>query len=231
MEDKSTTEATTQEQAPEAVQPEEQHAEAVTTADSEPQQQTQSEEQPEEPAEPAAPSDEDLTDYWAKKGIDISTPEGQLAAAKSYREAEKTMHDKAQKASELEKKIQAEPATNDDERVQRLELLYNANTWKQANNITPEQDDAMGTYLTSNPDKLALVKYGLLTFDDVLHMSGAAKVDTEALKKQGGQEALQTLANKQRATAPQGNSATTTTSKSSGSNLEDIEERLANVKF
>lgn len=214
----TTTEATTQEQAPDAVQPEEQQAEAVQTPDSEPQQPTTpAGDEPEAPAaEPEKAelaSDEDLTDYWSKKGIDISTPEGQLAAAKSYREAEKAMHDKAQKASELEKQIQGQPATNDDERVQRLELLYNANTWKQSNNITPEQDDAMGSYLTKNPDKLALVKHGLLSFDDVLAMSGGSQVDTVALKKQGGQEALETLANKQRTTAPKGGASTPTTPK------------------
>lgn len=216
----TTTDVATQDQAPTTAQPEGQPAEAVTTPDSEPTQPTQTEDQPAEPAATAAPSDEeDLADYWTKKGIDISTPEGQLAAAKSYREAEKAMHNKAQQASELEKQINAQPLNVETDnqlvkdalqKTSDLETTMAVRQWKQEKNITPEQDEALGKYVTDNPDKAYLLKNGLLTLDDIHAMSGVGKVDTEALKKQGEQEALQSLATKQRTTAPAGSATTTT---------------------
>lgn len=218
--EETTTNAATQEEAPQAQPPvDEQPAEAVKTADSEPQQ-TEVDKQPQEAAAPATTSEEeDLSDYWAKKGIDISTPEGQAQAAKSYREAEKAMHAKAQTASELEKQLNAQPVTVDTdnelvrqavEKSSRLEVTVAVQNWKAANNITPEQDQKLGEYVTANPDKALLLKNGYLTLDDIYAMSGVGKVDTAEVKKQGGQEALQTLANKQRTTAPVGGATTRT---------------------
>jgi hypothetical protein len=212
----TTTEAATQDDlggAP-APQPVEQPAEAVTP----PVEPTSTPPAPDEPAAPATEnSDDDLTDYWSKKGIDISTPEGQAQAAKSYREAEKSLTQNAQRASELEKQINAQPAaevTTDPavqeaiDRAARVETTLEVERWKAANNITPEQDAAVGQYLVDNPQKAWLVKNGHLSLDDVYAMSGVGKTDPAALKKEGGQEALQTLADKQLATAPTGSAAT-----------------------
>lgn len=198
----STSEAPVQPEQPEAVQTEAAEQTEIT------EQQPVTEEQPEEPVQPDNSEDFDYAAWLEKKGIDPSTEEGKAQIAKSWREMEKKMHQTTQQASELEKQVQATPTDTDDDRVQRLEMLYNATAWKQNNKITAEQDEQMGSYLAGNPDKLQLVKYGLLSFDDVLAMSGAAKIDTAAIKKQGGQEALQTLANKQRATAPTGSATT-----------------------
>lgn len=189
-------------------QPVEQPAEAVQTADGEPTTTTEPGDSDDVAASADDASDDDLTAWATNKGIDLSTPEGQAKALKSMREAEKKMHETAAKASELKKQFEETPVTTDDERVQRLETLYNVTTWKTENNITPEQDLKMGQYLTDNPVKRDMVLQGLLTFDEVLSLSGASKVDPTQLKREGGKEALETLANKQRATSPTGNAST-----------------------
>lgn len=210
--EESTTDAATQDTGAEYAQPEELQAEAVTT-DSE-SIDTTDQNDAGETAEEATTSNDDPADYWAKKGIDITTPEGQAKAAKSYQEAEKAMHNKAQQASELSKQINSQPLLVDTdnelvrqalEKSSQLETTLTVQAWKASNNITPEQDAALGEYVTSNPDKALLLKNGYLTLDDIYKMSGVGAVDTTEAKKQGGQEALQQLANKQRASAVQGN--------------------------
>jgi hypothetical protein len=198
-----------------AAQPEEQPAAAVIT-DSEPT--TTPDQQPAaEPGTPAPSDDEDLTDYWAKKGIDITTPEGQAKAAKSYREAERAMHNKAQQASELSKQINTQPLNVDTDnelvrqaldKASQLETTLTVQQWKASNNISPEQDAALGQYVIDNPNLGVLLKNGYLNLDQLYAMSGVGTVDTSAAKKQGSKEALQDIANQQRTTAISGAATT-----------------------
>jgi hypothetical protein len=171
-----------------------------------------------EPATPATSPDDDaeLADYWTKKGIDITTPEGQAQAAKSYREAEKAMHSKNQAASELEKQLNAQPleVNTDNELVKQalqessqLKTTLAVRDWKSRNNITPEQDIALGEYVTKTPDIGYLLKNDVLTLDQVYAMSGVGTLDADALKKAGGEEALQRLASTQRSSAPKGSAS------------------------
>jgi hypothetical protein len=210
--DESTTDAATQDTGADYAQPEELQAEAVTT-DSE-SIETTDQNDAGETAEEVTTSSDDPADFWAKKGIDISTPEGQAKAAKSYAEAEKAMHNKAQQASELSKQINQQPLSVDTdnelvrqalEKSSQLETTLAVQSWKASNNITPEQDQALGQYVQSNPDKAYLLKNGFLSLDDIYKMSGVGTVDPTAARKQGEQEALANLANKQRATSPAGN--------------------------
>ena len=211
--DETTTDAATQD--PGVVpttQPEEQPAEAVLATPSEP---TPTDPPTEEPAvADNSDVDEDPSAYWSKKGIDITTPEGQAQAAKSYREAEKAMHEKGQRASELERQISTQATVDPDASEAQRALaiatqLQNKaviETWKVQNNISAEEDKAMGAYAKANPQTAELLTSGLLTLDEFRAIAVPAKpVDTTAIKKQGGQEALESLANKQRATAVAGN--------------------------
>jgi len=209
MEETTTPAATQDPGVDPTTQPEEQPAEAVTPT-SEP---TPTDTPSEEPAAADNPEDDDLSDYWSKKGIDISTPEGQKAAAKSYREAEKAMHTKSQQASELQKQMAAQPleASSQDpmvqtalERAARAETTVMVAQWKAERGITHEQDVAIGQYIADNPEKGYLLKNGYLSLDDVYSMSGVGKVDTETIEAKGGQKALEKLANKQRAAAVTG---------------------------
>ncbi|MBO1267085.1 hypothetical protein [Arthrobacter cavernae] len=163
--DESTTDATTQDTgAVVTAQPEEQLAEAANT-DSE-STTTTDQTTTDETDNASTTSEDDLSDYWTKKGIDITTPEGQAQAAKSYREAEKAMTQKAQQASQLEKQINAQPLAVDTdnelvrqaiEKSSALETTLAVREWKSSNNITPEQDAALGEYVTANPDKAWLL--------------------------------------------------------------------------
>lgn len=219
-------------------QPEEQPAETVQTA-SESSETTDQPSTDETGPAPASSDEDDLADYWTKKGIDITTPEGQAQAAKSYREAEKLMHSKAQQASELEKQISTQTTVDPDASEAQRALaiatqLQNKaviETWKAQNNISHEEDVAMGAYAKANPKTAELLTSGLLTLDEFRAIAVPAKpVDTTAIKKQGGQEALEKLANKQRATQPIGGAATPS-SPTSDDSIEGLKSRLAGVKF
>lgn len=217
--DPTTTEPATQEPGVTPTQPEEQPATAVTTPVTEPTPTT-----PSEPAEEPAPAEnsqesEDPTAFWAKKGIDITTPEGLAKATQSYSEAEKRMHQTTQRSSELEKQLTQSPyeqVSNDPTAQKALEtaaavqMELQVERWKSTNSVTPEQDVAMGEYLKNNEDKAYMLKNGYLSLDDIGAMSGAFKQDTEALKSVGKKEALESLANKQRATAPKGSASVAT---------------------
>jgi len=170
----------------------------------------------EETAEAATSEDDDLSDYWAKKGIDITTAEGQAKAAKSYREAEKAMTKKAQQASELAKKVnEASPIDeNASEAQQALQIAQQLRNeavidkWARDNKVTESELEAMDAYVDENVRAKQLLGAGLLTLDEVRKLS--INTDTAAIKKQGGQEALQNLANKQRASAATGNAVNST---------------------
>ena len=160
-------------------------------------------------------SEEDLSDWAAKKGIDLTTPEGQAKALKSMRESEKAFHAKAQQASELEKSLtNPAPDTNASEAQQALAIasqLQNEKIireWKESNNVTAEEDTAMGEYAKANPRAAELLMNGSLTLDEFRAIAvPAQRIDKEAIRKEGGQEALETLANKQRATAVKGSAS------------------------
>lgn len=208
--DETTTDAATQDNqgVDTTTQPVEQPAEAVQTADGEPTTTTTepTDTSSDEPAN-ADNSDDELTAWASKKGVDLSTPEGQTKALKSWREAEKKMHESRQQTSVTEAAIGSQ-ATADGS--SNTDLIVSSMIWKQNKSVTPEQDTAMGEYLTQNPLKLEMLKQGLTTFDEIFLLSGAGQVDVSTAKKEGGKAALETLANKQRATSPTGNASMAT---------------------
>ena len=221
----TTTDAATQDTGvtPDVTQPDEQPAEAVTTPVSEPT--TAQEDEPTTDVDNST-VDEDSFDFNAwleKKGIDPSTPEGKEQIAKSWRAMEKKMHQSTQKASELEKAALEAPleVDTDNELVRQAlqkadaaETTLKIQQWKQQNGITQEQDEAIGQYVTDNPNVGYLYRNGHLTLDQLYAMSGVGTTDASAAKAQGAQEALEKLANKQRAATPTGaaTSASTPTS-------------------
>ncbi|MFE7720101.1 hypothetical protein ACFU44_13790 [Nocardia rhizosphaerihabitans] len=209
MDPKTTTEPATQDPGVTVTQPEEQPATAVTTPEPEPTTTPT-----EEPAPAENPSEEDHAAWLASKGIDLSTPEGQAKAAKSWREAEKAMTQKSQAASELAKQLQQTPVAveSDNPLVQQLaeEVIQmkrqqNIATFAASVNLTTDQELKMAQYMVENPDTAKLVNAGYMTLDQVYKLSDANTSDPTVIKQQGGKEALEKLANKQRATAPVGN--------------------------
>lgn len=174
-------------------------------------------------------AEEDLSEWASKKGIDLSTEEGQAKALKSMRESEKAFHAKAQQASELERSLTAPQidsnATDAQQALAIASQLQNEKIireWKDSNNVTPDEDNAMGEYAKANPRAAQLLMDGQLTLDEFRAIAvPAQKIDREAIRKEGGQEALQKLANKQLATAVKGGaSSNQTTTAVSKDNVE-----------
>lgn len=214
--DETTTDAATQEPGVTTTQPDEQPAEAVTTPDSEPTQPVEGEETtPDAPAEPAdkAPDDFDYQAWLEKKGIDPSTDEGKAQIAKSWRELEKRMHSTTQEASELKKSLVDQPVTVDTdnplvqslaEEVVTMKRQQNIDQFVSEVNLTTEKESAFAEFVTNTPNMADLINGGYLTLKQAYQLSGVGTVDPSEYKSQGKQEALQTLANKQRTTAPRG---------------------------
>lgn len=159
---------------------------------------------------PKEPSDEDDNSKWLKaKGIDPTDPEAIAKLTKSAREAEKAMHSKAQRASELEKTMtgmsdtsaeQVADATGQDpevlKRLQRMEVKDSIrefwDTHPEARSYEKEMAEiAVSSGLYGTPDAILNAAYAMAVSKDS--------------KSQGAKEALQNLAQKQKAAVPQGN--------------------------
>jgi len=181
------------------------------------EQNTTEESTDDEPELSDTSTEEDLSEWASKKGIDLSTPEGQAKALKSMRESEKAFHAKAQQASELEKNLSSTQFDPDASRAeqayaiaQQLQNEKIIREWKDTNNVTKEEDAAMGEYAKANPRAAQLLMDGQLTLDEFRAIAVPAQgVDKDAIRKAGGKEALETLANKQRATAVKGSASST----------------------
>lgn len=184
---------------PEAPEP----AEAVAPATDNSQEAPQTEE----------PSKEDnsTSEWLKKKGVDPTSPEAIEKVAEMARNAEKAMHEKAQKASELEKTakitddqipVDATQEQLDNVRVRNLELKLDIQEWKRSNPDKLEKEAEMVKVL-QDPIKKSLVQEGYLTLDDVYSIAQAG--NQEAAKSQGKREALENLAQKQQAAVPTGN--------------------------
>lgn len=152
---------------------------------------------------------EDNAEWLKSKGIDLSTPEGQAKLAKSYRELEKGYHQKAQKASELERAttdsfngaVEQDVSTgalnpNDPMiAIRKLEIKQNVRDFFDDNPDAKQYEQDMIKIVAEKPH--------LRDDLDALYAL-ALKNNVSTLKSEGGKEALETLAAKQSATAPKG---------------------------
>ncbi len=181
------------------------------TTDTEQQTESTSEEVvADEPSE-----DEQLAKFAETKGLTLDS-ENAKKAAKMAMNAERLMHQKSAKASELEKaaKITDEqvptdvtPQQADTIRMRNLELKFDIQDWKAAN---PEKlkYEAEMVQVLSDPTKRSLVQEGYLSLNDVYSIARAGSNVEANLKSQGKQEALESLAQKQQAAVPRGNAVT-----------------------
>jgi hypothetical protein len=178
----------------------------------EPTEPAEAENAPETPIETPQeePSKDDNSEWLKSKGIeDLSTPEGQAKLVKSAREAEKLMHEKTQRASELEKSVTtgfdedvAKDVTTgaleaDDPRIaiRKLEIKQNVRDFFDDNPEAKPYEAKMIEIVAKKP----------WLKDDLESLyANALKDNVSSLKSEGGKEALETLAAKQSATAPRG---------------------------
>lgn len=212
MEEQTTTEATTQAEGVQETQPtQEQQTEAVEN-----QEQQPSNQQEDGPAE-GADNPDDWKGWLETKGIDPSDPEAVAKVASMARNAEKESTKRFQEASEIKKQLESQkpnqvsqdPLTQQlYEEVVAMKRNSSVNDFKRSKNITADQESKMVEYLSSNPHKVEMVNAGYMTLDEVYMLSGAGALDTTKLKSEGGKEALEQLASKQRTTAPNGQART-----------------------
>jgi len=168
--------------------------------------------------ETSEPSNDDDNSWLQNKGIDLSTPEGQAKAIKSWREAEKAMHQSTAKASELEKTLTtqpdppldangnaADPMTQLAMKVQAMETAQAVNNFFISNPDAKALEGAMTKIVTDNPTIGELVKNGYLNIGQLYAMAKGSDASLEdRLKKDGGHEALEEVAKRQRGSAVQG---------------------------
>lgn len=198
-------------------EPEEtEQAEAVETTN-EPEVQTI-----EETSEPSD-EDEQLTKFAQVKGLEL-TSDNEKKLAKMAMNAEKLMHNKSNKASELERTMgqmsdesvdQVARATGQDpevlKRLQRMEVKDSIREFWDTNPDAKQYETEMATIavesgLYGSPEAILKASYAI-----------ARSSNTDALKSQGKQEALKSLAQKQQAAVPRGNAVNTNVS--SGQNI------------
>jgi hypothetical protein len=216
--------ALTEESQPEVTEPAEAADDQTETSQDAPQE--------EEPAS----ADNSTTEWLKKKGVDPSSPEAIEKVAEMARNAEKAMHEKAQKASELEKtaKITEEqiPLDATPEQVERigvrnLELRLDIRDWK-SNNPDKLAHEAEMVKVLSDPVKKELVQGGYITLDDVYAMAVGGNPDTIAnVKSQTKKETLQSLAQKQQAAVPVGNAVRSSVSGDTKITPQNVDQLVA----
>jgi hypothetical protein len=186
-------------------QPEEaESAEAVQTT-------TETEEVQEAEATSEPSEDEQLAKFAETKGLELDSDNAKKAA-KMAMNAEKLMHSKATKASELERTMSSmsdESATQVAEatgqnpeylkRLQRMEVKDSIRDFWESNPEARQYESDMATIavesgLYGSPEAILKASYAM-----------AVAKNPEALKSQGKREGLESLAHKQQAAVPRGN--------------------------
>lgn len=159
----------------------------------------------EAPQEVEPSTDDNSTVEWLKnKGVDPNSPEALEKVAEMARNAEKQMHTKAQKASELEKAIDTgitqeavDQGLSEDERLDivRIKTKLNVREFFENNPEARQYEQDMIATLSEKPHLAG----------DLESLYANAVVKSGSLKSQGKKEALESLAHKQTAAVPRGN--------------------------
>lgn len=174
---------------------------------------------------------DDNLGWLAKKGIDPSDPDAMAKVAEMYRNAEKAMHQSTAKASELQKALGGEetaatPALDIPEEMlnhpvmgKLVEEIQQLRAGQTNLSMTGRVNDFFGSHpeakalesemakiVTDNPVIGELVKGGHMAVEALHDMARGRNID--AIKQQGGKEALEQLADKQQAKAVSGAATT-----------------------
>lgn len=203
--------------------------EAEQTPNADPEQTT------EEPHEAEPSVDDELTDWATKKGLTLDS-ENATKAAKMAREAEKAMHQKAQKASELEKNLTgksdeyaeqvAEQTGQDPEllkRLQRVEVKEAVRDFWNQEGIDRSNEPKMIEILAAKPHLAGDL--------DALYALAERQAGNSAVTRaEGGKAALKKLAATQQAAVPTGNatnrSTTPKTKPFEELSIQEMEQKL-----
>jgi hypothetical protein len=165
----------------------------------------------------AEPSEEDeqLSKFAETKGLTLDSDNAKKAA-KMAMNAEKAMHAKSQRASELERTMgqmsdtsaeQVAQATGENpeilKRIQRMEVKESINDFWDANPDAKQYESEMAQIavdsgLFGSPDAILKASYAM-----------AVANNSATIKSQGKREGLESLAQKQQAAVPRGNAVNT----------------------
>lgn len=189
---------------------------------------------------PSAPDvDDKLKTYAQSQGIDLDSPSA-IKAAKIAMAAQSEATKNYHKTQELEKatsitdeQVPADATQQQQEniRIRNLELQLSVQSWKASNPDKAALENDMVKVL-QDQKKLAMVQEGYLSLDDVYSLAKASAPDNSSqLKSEGGQEALQRLAQKQTAAVPRGNATTMTAPKEKPFSELSIAEMEAKLGF
>ena len=186
-----------------------------------------------------AQADNSTVEWLKKKGVDPSSPEAIEKVAEMARNAEKAMHEKAQKARELEKstEIKAEeipadatPQDIDNVRVRNIEMRQELNDWRMNNPDKRDYEEAMTQVLNEDPAIKAMVREGYMSIDKLFAMAKGLDSTREAtVKSQTKRETLEELAQKQQAAVPQGNAVASGGSGVESINSQNVDRLVANM--
>jgi hypothetical protein len=166
-------------------------------------------------------TDDDITDFLTKKGIDLNDPDAAKKVAKMYRDVEKEFYKKSQEKAQLEREMTRnsvdESAPADIRALAEIRAMkaeMDANKWKQSVELTPEAEQKMVEYLAqpitdANGDPLInpqngqimtkglLVINGQLSLDDVYKIVGANTVKTDSIRSELKEEIKKEMAARQ----------------------------------
>lgn len=177
--------------------------------------------------EPQGELDE-LSKWAANKGVEI-TNDSERKFAEMARNSEKAMHTKATEASSLQKSVQStattdefgDPLTALQQEVQQLKLDQSVRNFYQDHPDARDMDDELSKLVEERPHLVGDLEalYALAQMKN-----SSARNDT--LKNEGGREALERLASRQSAVAPQAN-ATNGQSTGSQITLQNVDSLIA----
>lgn len=182
-----------------------------------------------EPSE-EKPEENSTVEWLKKKGVDPNSPEAIEKVAEMARNAEKAMHAKAQKASELEKAIddgitqeaQVQGFTDEDRLdIVRLKTKMNVREFFDANPEAKPLEQAMIAELQTKPHLAGDLES---LYANAVLKSG----NIDAAKSQGKKEALESLAQKQTAAVPRG-SAVSSVSTPAAITPDNVDQMVAGM--
>lgn len=184
--------------------------------------------EPETKVEEPSTEDNSLAKFFKDKGIDPKSPEALEKVAEMAINAEKVMHSKAQKASELEKALDtgiteeaAAQGLSDDERLDivRIKTKLGVREFFDNNPEAKPYEQAMIQELTTKPHLAG----------DLESLYANAVVRSGKLQSQGRKEALESLAHKQTAAVPKGNAVTSDLSAGSAITPQNVDQMVSQM--
>ncbi len=181
-------------------------------------------------AEPS--EDEELASWAENKGLKLDSDNAKKAA-KMAREAERAMHTKAREKSELEKTL----STTSDEVAENIAIDTGQDPELLKRLQRVEVRDSVRDFYDTHPDAREIEREMVAELQKRPHLAGDLEAlyavvktqNLDAVKSQGGREALETLAQKQQAAVPRGNAVTGSNMGTSSITPQNVDAMVAKM--